>query len=384
MNKKNILIISFSHLKNDPRVFRQIFNLQIQGYNITAMGLSNPEIDNITFIKVDKTENLAFKLIFAFCLLFHLYELYYWNLRIIKQSLKKTKNLNFDLIIANDLDTLALACKIKSKTNCKILYDAHEYSPKEHEDKLIWNILFKDYINYTLLNYISNVDKMFTVCEGIAQEYEKNFNINPIVVTNATEYCDILPKLNNDSNIKLIHHGGSIRSRKIENMILMMDYLDKRFILDLMLVPSDKRYHKKLKNLANSRSNVKIIDPVPMKNIVNFISSYDIGLYILEPTNFNNGMALPNKIFEFIQARLAIAIGPSPEMKKIVKKYNLGVISDDYNAKSLASKLNSLNYTDILKFKSSADVAAKELNSENNVNLILNTVKELIPSNLHN
>ena len=164
----------------------------------------------------------------------------------------------------------------------------------------------------------------------------------------------------------------------------MMDYLDKRFILDLMLVPSDKRYHKKLKNLANSRSNVKIIDPVPMKNIVNFISSYDIGLYILEPTNFNNGMALPNKIFEFIQARLAIAIGPSPEMKKIVKKYNLGVISDDYNAKSLASKLNSLNYTDILKFKSSADVAAKELNSENNVNLILNTVKELIPSNLHN
>jgi hypothetical protein len=32
-------------------------------------------------------------------------------------------------------------------------------------------------------------------------------------------------------------------------------------------------------------------------------------------------MALPNKFFEFIQARLAVAIWPSPEMSKITKTF---------------------------------------------------------------
>ncbi|MBK7701065.1 MAG: hypothetical protein IPJ39_21260 [Saprospiraceae bacterium] len=88
-----------------------------------------------------------------------------------------------------------------------------------------------------------------------------------------------------------------------------------------------------------------------MHNIVNFISKYDIGLYILEPTNFNNGMALPNKMFEFIQARLAIAIGPSPEMKSLVEEYNLGVVSADFDSKGLAISLNNLTHQNIIDFK---------------------------------
>ena len=57
-----------------------------------------------------------------------------------------------------------------------------------------------------------------------------------------------------------------------------------------------------------------------MHEIVDTIAEYDIGLFILSPINFNYYHALPNKLFEFIQARLAIAVSPSPEMARIVHR----------------------------------------------------------------
>ncbi|MBK8628515.1 MAG: hypothetical protein IPN86_24080 [Saprospiraceae bacterium] len=240
MSKKSILIISFTHLKNDPRVFRQIQSLHEIGYCVYAMGLSDPEIQGVHFLEITKQEGLINKLIKAIFLILKFHEQYYWSLKVVKQSLKKTEGLKFDLIIANDLETLPLAAKLKAKSNAKLLFDAHEYSPREQEDRIIWNLLFKDFVHNALKKYTSFIDKMFTVCEGISLEYAKNYNLQPIVVTNATEYIDTKPIINHNQNIKLIHHGGSIRSRKIENMIYMMDYLDKRFTLDLMLVPSQK------------------------------------------------------------------------------------------------------------------------------------------------
>ena len=117
------------------------------------------------------------------------------------------------------------------------------------------------------------------------------------------------------------------KERGIEKMIEMMEYLDSRFTLDLMLVKTaDEEYFKNLESQVSQTKNTRIIPTVPFEEIIPFTSQYDIGFYILQPTNFNGYNALPNKFFEFIQARLAIAIGPSPEMSKYVKTYNLVTI----------------------------------------------------------
>lgn len=378
MKSKSILIISFTNLKSDPRVLRQITNFNNTGYKIFALGLSDPEVKGVTFIKVSKREYFLRKVIQGILLLFKFHEIYYWNLKVVKQSIEKTRNLHPDLIVANDIDSLPLAAKLKLIWNCKLIFDAHEYSPKEHEDKFVWRLLFQKFNIYMLKKHLCHADKMITVCDGIAQEYYKNFGILPEIINNATEYFELKPKILVTENIRIIHHGASIISRKIENMIYLMDYLDKRFSLDLMLVPSHGRYHKKLLKLIEKRPNVHIIKPVPMKEIVPFISNYDIGLYILEPTNLNNGMALPNKIFEFIQARLAIAIGPSPEMKALTEKFNIGIVSDDFSPKSLAVKLNVLDNNQINSFKENSNIAAQKINSEINIKNMIQTVDDLL------
>jgi glycosyltransferase involved in cell wall biosynthesis len=181
--------------------------------------------------------------------------------------------------------------------------------------------------------------------------------------------------------IKLIHHGGAIKDRRLELMIKMMRFLDpQKYDLTFMLVPSDKKYFSYLVNLAGKYSNIHFVSPVSFSEIPQTLNGYDIGVYILIPNSFNNKYALPNKLFEFIQARLAVAIGPSIEMVKIVEHYNLGVYSEDFSPESLAKRIAQITPEGIMKHKENADKYARELSAEENIVKIKNIVAELTRS----
>ncbi len=145
-----------------------------------------------------------------------------------------------------------------------------------------------------------------------------------------------------------------------------MDYLDERFTLDLMMVVTDAAYWNKIVKMADTRKNVRIVPPVPMPKIVTTINQYDIGVFLVPPTNFNLEHTLPNKLFEFIQARLAVAIGPSVDMKPVVEKYECGIVSQDFSPQALAQELNKLDNGKIMALKQKSHQAALELNAEAN------------------
>jgi hypothetical protein len=184
------------------------------------------------------------------------------------------------------------------------------------------------------------------------------------------------------AKVKLIHHGGAMKQRRIEMMIKMMQYLDnEKYELTLMLVPGDQKYYAYLTKMAGKFKNIKIVNPVGFSKIPETINKHDVGVYILRPDGFNDKYALPNKIFEFIQARLAIAIGPSIEMAKIVNKYHVGVVSKDFSAKSLADSIRTLSWDSIMEYKGNSDKYAKELSSENNMTKIKRIVSNLTGDN---
>jgi hypothetical protein len=139
----------------------------------------------------------------------------------------------------------------------------------------------------------------------------------------------------------------------------------------------DKVYHNQLIEMAKSYPNVRFVEPVPFKDIIPTLNKFDFGIYILPPTSFNNAIALPNKIFEFIQAKLAIAIGPSPEMSRVVKTHDLGVISADFTAQSLAEEIKKLSKDDIFAFKQHARTAAPQISAEHYSKLFLEYILQL-------
>jgi len=382
MIERKVLIISFSDIKNDPRVYRQILFLK-DSYKITSLGFSNSNIESVRSIVLNKVNNtgVLHKIERAILLLSRNYESAYWKHKLIKEAIEKIKenSSNFDIVIANDFDTLPLASWVKNNGFAKkLLFDAHEYSPLQFEDRLIWRIFFMGYAKYLIKKYIRQADKMVTVSYNIADRYKKENNIECDVITNAGFYHELLPSTISDQKIRIIHHGNANRSRNIELMMDMADFLDSRFEMYFMLMPVDKRYYNFLIKYAKNKENVHIIEPVKMNEIVSTINKYDIGLFLLKPVNYNYANALPNKLFEFIQARLAIAIGPTPEMVNIVKKYDLGVIADSFNPKDLAYNINNLTKEMIWHFKNQTNIAAKELTAEKNKALLMNIIDDMI------
>ena len=372
--KKSALVLVFSDLRKDVRVNRQIRILK-DDYRVEAVGYSEPGIEGVVFHPIERPTYRGYLAKARKYLVPGLgfYEAHYWNPER-RRLLELLSIRTYDLVVANDIDTLPLALRLNS---CKVLFDAHEYYPRQFEDQWIWNVFHRRYYRYLCRRYIRQAHRMTCVCDGIAEEYRKQFSAGSVVITNASDYAELPPRRLRGSRIRLIHHGAALRSRNIENMIRMMSGLDERFHLDLMLIPSEQRYFQHLQELAKGRENVNFVPPVAMRDVTEVLNDYDVGLYLLEPSNFNTRNALPNKFFDFIQARLALAIGPSNEMARITRKFGLGVVASDFKPESLARMLNDLTAEQVWQFKLNADRHARELSAETNRERLLAVVRGL-------
>ena len=379
---KKILILVFSDLNHDARVVRQI-NFLKDKYNTTVVCFDAPTNLNVEVIRIKRIKpRLLQKAITSFFLLTRLFENAFQTLYDSPSLRIQLKQREFDLIIANDIECLPLAMRIKKRE--KILFDAHEFAPRHFEDKLVWRVFFQRFNQYLCKKYLPLTDAMLTVGEGLAKEYHKFYPVSPIILTNANYYADLKPLPVDSKSIKLIHHGAANPSRQLEIMIEMMDYVDERFTLDLMLLtPSiankkTKGYLETLKKAIQKNKRIRIIDPVKSDQVVGFIHQYDMGIFLLPPINFNYANTLPNKFFDYVQARLAIAIGPTPEMAKLVNQFSLGIVSDEFTASSLARKINSLSHKEISSFKDNANQAAEVLSAEKNKKILNDLVENLL------
>jgi len=370
-----ILVISVSDLGRDPRVNRQIRHLSSH-HEVTCIGLSDPRVPGVPFHRIP--DNPPWLTAFnGLLLLMRRYRLLSTTSPSIQKLRSKFHALSFDLIIANDTDTLSFAHAVRN--GAKLVFDAHEYAPREFEHSLSWRLFFQGYQRYLYRRYLGECDKVLTVSDGIAEEIEREYGVQPSVMTNASEYRDLSPTPVNPGHITLVHHGGVNPQRRLERMIEMMDHLDDRYSLDLMLVSSSNHaaYYDRLCVLAAGRSDVRIVPPVPMREIATAINAYDIGLYILEPSTFNERHALPNKLFEFVQARLAVAIGPSVEMARVVREHDLGIVADSFSPAVMAETIGGLTVEQIDYYKRQSHRAASALSSERNLEVLDGIVEEL-------
>ena len=358
---RTVLTISFSDLGRDPRLNRQIRALK-RRYTVIAAGAADPQIDGVRFV-LGRMPPRSFirKLSDAAHLMAGQYDRYYWHMRHVAQLRRALDDVQADVVIANDVDALPLA--FEAAKGVPVILDAHEYAPGEFGG-LKWRLARHGYVRHLCCTYIRRTAGMMTVADGIASEYAKTFGIAPVVVQNAAPYAELRPTPVSPGVVRMIHHGNAVPGRRIEMMLDVMRLLPQRFRLDLMLLPSVPRYLAKLKSRAARDARIRFLPTVPMRELVTAANDYDVGLYLLPPASFNDLHALPNKFFEFVQSRLAIAIGPSPEMAALVKHHGLGVVAESFEPRALARELERLDAPQIQAMKQRSHDAAKALSFE--------------------
>jgi hypothetical protein len=308
------------------------------------------------------------------------YEHDIWNASI-RAAFEALRNTPFACIVCHDLALLPLACALRALPHntrcCKIIMDAREFYPRQFEDKLAWRLVLGGLNEYMCRRYLPQADLVFTVSPGLRQGYAEHYGVQCLVLPSYSPHAELAPHAT-PPVVRCVHHGCASPGRKLELMIEAVRLLDGRFSLDFMLMSTTPGYLEILTRRAADMPFVAFRDPVPMPEIVSFISRYDMGLYILSPSSFNHRHALPNKLFEFIQARLAVAVSPSPDMAELVREHELGVVSSDFTPQAFAAMLNRLGPEDIDLFKAKAHKAASVLCWERNDELLARTLQELL------
>jgi hypothetical protein len=204
---KHVLVINFTDLTNDNRVKRNI-NFLKENYRVTALCLG-AGFDADYRIIILKQSPLTFlkKIVIALLLLVRRYA---WAQRILypyQYVVKDLKPEQFHLILANDVETLPLAFALSKQHNCPVVFDAHEYAPRHFEDKWVWRFFFQPMNTYLCEKFLHQTAAMITIGRGLADEYKKHFQVNPIIITNANYFHSIRPSVTSSSRIRIVHHG---------------------------------------------------------------------------------------------------------------------------------------------------------------------------------
>lgn len=279
-----------------------------------------------------------------------------WHLSVI--NLDPSLKINsYDWIVVEDLKLLPFV--FSTHHSAKILFDAREYYTRQFEGHPLWKLLEMPYIDYVCKNYLKKCEHVITVSEGLRLGYKRGYNINPIVIRSTADYESVMVTKTNQP-IRLVHHGNANENRNLSKMVDVFLRLNNHFTLDFYLTGNQKEI-KKLKVITAKCPRLQILKPVAPEFMIKTLNNYDIGFYYLLPNGFNLKHCLPNKFFDFIQAKLPIAIGPSPEMKALVLQHGCGFVAKEFSVESMSKTLNNLSVSEIDVAKRNSKRAAKEL-----------------------
>ena len=200
-----------------------------------------------------------------------------------------------------------------------------------------------------------------------------------IAIRNMPEYSSYKSERTGDQ-IDVLYHGIITVDRGLEECIQSVRFWRPEFRL-ILRGPGSAEILEKLKTVAcenGVENRVVFAPPVPMLDLVRIAATADIGLSTPPKTSKHNIFALPNKLFEYIQAGLALCVCDLPDMASVVKQYDLGNLIDSVAPESIAQAINRFDRASIDRFKANAREASKVLNWEHERSVLVETYERAL------
>jgi len=236
----------------------------------------------------------------------------------------------YDIIVANDLDTLLPGFIVSKLKRVILVYDSHEYFTGLPElnsrpfVKWVWKSIEK--MIFPHLKYV------ITVSNSIATQYEKEYGAGSVVIRNYSRVSSDIHSFTreelgvNNEHLLLIFQGSGINIDKGgEELIVAISITDKTSLLIVGSGDVLEDLKKKTEKL-NMSGRIKFISKVPWKELMRYTRSADAGLSLEKDTNLNYRFSLPNKLFDYISAGIPVITGDLPEIRKVIMENDCGII----------------------------------------------------------
>jgi glycosyltransferase involved in cell wall biosynthesis len=340
---KKVIVSVINDLVSDRRVDKVCTTLTEMGFEVLLIGRKlpdSPPMDERPYA----TKRM--RLLFTGGPLFYAF----FNLRLWWYLLWHP----FDLLLANDLDTLLanyLAARLKNKP---LVYDTHEYFTEVPElqgraAKKVW-----EWIEGRIFPKLQDI---ITVNDSIARIYSEKYHKELKVVRNIPKAIRVEKKISGadlgideSTRIIILQGAGINMDRGAEEAVLAMKEVENA----LLLIVGSGDVIPQLKELVKREqleSRVRFIPRQPADILYAYTALADVGLTLDKDTNLNYRYSLPNKLFDYIQCGTPVLASDLPEVRKIVGTYDVGLIIEEHSPGAIAKAIRQMLAQDFKQLK---------------------------------
>lgn len=346
-----VLISVFNNLYTDQRVEKVCQTLFDCGYEIELIGNNwggLPEMQrNYSFTRIELQSKI-------------LRYAYIEFQRKLYLELKKRADKN-TILLSNDLDTLLPNYLVSKKLKLPLVFDSHEIftempSINGRFTQKIWRSL-ESFI-------VPKLKFMMTASESYADWFHKTYDIErPVVVQNFPVRIENTQNYHQISTPKIIMYQGVINpSRGLDKMIPAMKFIENAEFWIAGDGPKKEEYVQLTKSLG-LEVKVKFLGKIKPEKLRAITHQADVGLSIEENNGLSYYFSMPNKISDYIQARIPVVVSDFPEMRKVIDQYKAGEKIENYD--QLPEIINAVLKNGKKYYQEYLDHAAHELCWEN-------------------
>jgi glycosyltransferase involved in cell wall biosynthesis len=301
-------------------------------------------------------------------------EALYWSWASVNAIYRAASRVDANVWVANDWLMLPVAARLAREKGGYYVYDTHEFAVDEYRERLKWRIFQRPIVKALESRYIRDASAVSTVSEGIATALQKIYALpeRPLVVRNTPHYSSP-PGQEAGPRIRVLYHGIIAPVRGLEPLIASVKHWEPEYELTIR-GPVEESYRRTLEGLVAANGvadRVALAPPVPMIDLVREAALFDIGFFAMPNLSQQHQYVLPNKLFEYIMAGLAVCVSDQPEMRQIVETHGVGLIMPGIDEKQIADAVNSLTPDRIKEFKARSRETAKILCWEHEAELLI-------------
>lgn len=227
-----------------------------------------------------------------------------------------------DIVHCHDLDTLYAGYRTAQQTGAKLVYDSHEIYLELH----FLNPTRKPMYEEIESEIFPQIDGFVTVSPAIGRILTKKYDyaIKPIVLYNGgTHIVDEVKPVGELP--KLFFQGAFATDRNNLELVEAMVQLKGKATLTLQGWGPDEEAFAGLIKKHNLEDTVFVIPPCGPLEVVDSARNYDVGVINSKCIDENFRNTLPNKLFDYMCAGLAVASTDLPPIKEIIDEHDCGI-----------------------------------------------------------
>jgi glycosyltransferase involved in cell wall biosynthesis len=139
----------------------------------------------------------------------------------------------------------------------------------------------------------------------------------------------------------VLYVGGLMAGRGLEQLVDAMPHVEGGvlvFLGDGVLAASLRQRAA----AAGIADRVRVIPPVPSSEVIDVAASADVGVSPIVPSCLNYRYSLPNKLFQYMAAGLAVVASDFPQVREVVQGAACGLVVDTRRPTAIAEAINRL------------------------------------------